>query len=75
MNIVFKGKDGSVAIMTFAANVSEADEQDAIKKFHEAHPGKYNKTYFRDVQIPQDRTNRDSWTLDSKGNIITGEVK
>lgn len=71
MNIVFKGKDGSVAIMTL---VKEEDDVDAIKKFHEAHPGLYYVKHYRNVKVPADRSNRDAWTLDSKGNII-GEVK
>lgn len=65
MNIVLKGKDGSVAIMVLAPG---ADEADAIKKFHGCHPGMYHKEYVKDVNVPSDRQYRDAWTLN--GNSV-----
>lgn len=67
MNIVFKGKDGSVAIMTI---VDGANELEAIRKFLECHPGKYEKKFFKDVKLPEDKTHRDRWSIDAHGKII-----
>jgi hypothetical protein len=58
--IVFKGKDGSVAIMHL---VDGADEDGAVKKFLACHEGQYEDTYLTDLSIPEDYTYRDAWTL------------
>ena len=71
MNIVFNGIDGTVAIMTLAPG---ADKLDAIKKFHEAHPGKYADEHFENVTLPKDRTNRDRWTMNKAGRIVVRKL-
>ena len=65
-NIVFRGIDGSVAIMTLAPN---ADKADAIKKFQLAHPGQYEETVYENLDVPTDRSNRDNWKL-KQGKIV-----
>jgi hypothetical protein len=65
MNIVFRGKDGSVAIMTV---VTGCDKEEAVKKFLTVHEGLYEEKYLENVKLPTDYSTRDKWTL--KGDKI-----
>ena len=71
MNILFKGRDGSIAIMTVAPG---ADKDEAIRKFKECHPGHYLEHFEGDIELPQDRTFRDAWTL-SNGKVVVDKQK
>lgn len=72
MNILFKGKDGSVAIMTLAP---EADKEDAIKKFLGAHEGMYVDHFEYNGAFPESREFRDAWKLSTKNEIVVDKNK
>lgn len=64
MKIYIKGKDGSVAIMSLASPETNIDE--ALKKFHEAHPGDYGD-HLAESDLkgtePESREFRDAWRI------------
>lgn len=67
MNVVLKGKDDSVAIMTL---VEGADPEEAVRKFKEAHPGKYVEHFIVDKVETPDYKYRDSWILNKNNKIV-----
>lgn len=67
--IILKGKDGSVAVMTLAPGANEAD---ALKKFHECHPGLYLKKGVKNVELPEDRQFRDAWVHSGDKVVVDG---
>jgi len=71
MSIYFKGKDGSVAIMTLAP---EANKEEAISRFLGAHGGFYIDYLEAEIDVPKDRSFRDAWTI-SHGNIVIDKAK
>ena len=72
MRIIFKGKDGSVAIMELKEG---ADKKKAIKDFTECHGDFYKYFSEGDVKLPESREFRDAWTISAKGSIIVDEKK
>jgi len=72
MKIIFKGHDGSIAIMELAPG---ADKEDALRKFHEAHPGQYGDHIEGNIKLPESREFRDAWTISEKGSIIINKEK
>lgn len=72
MKILFKGKDGSVAIMTLAEG---ADKDDTIQKFKDSPSGENYVDHFEyKGGFPSDREFRDAWTF-NKNKIIVDEHK
>ena len=68
MNIVLKGVDGSIAIMTLAPG---ADKEEAMRKFHESHPNEYLKEHVEyEGKFPSDREFRDAWTIASNRIVV-----
>lgn len=67
MNILLKGKDGSVAIMTLAKG---ADKEEAVRKFKECHPDMYGDYFEFFGKLPSDRKFRDAWIHNGKGIVI-----
>lgn len=68
MNILLKGKDGSIAIMTL---VEGADKEFAIKNFKDSHPDGFYVDYFEfNGKLPLSREFRDAWTHDGKDVTI-----
>lgn len=66
--IIFKGKDGSIAIMTLAPG---ARKSTAIRKFHEAHPDQYHLNPIEGSPIiPENRIFRDAWTIKDNEIVI-----
>lgn len=61
--IIFKHVDNSIAIMELAPG---ADKDEAIRKFHIAHPGEYIEQYEGKFKLPESRANRDAWTFNGK---------
>lgn len=73
MNIIFKGVDGSVAIMTLADG---ANKEEAIKKFRDSHPNEYLEHFeIHSGKFPSSREFRDAWTVDNKQNIVVDKAK
>lgn len=66
--IIFQNDSGGVSIMTPFTNSGLTVEEIAQKDLPEGKPYKI----VNDSDIPEDRSNRDSWTLDENLNIITG---
>ncbi len=61
MNIILKGKDGSVAIMSL---VDGADVEETVQKFKDSHPEGFYVDYFEyDGYFPLSREFRDAWTI------------
>lgn len=72
MQILIKGKDGSVAIMSL---VEGADKDEAVKKFKDSHPeGNYGDYFEFEGKLPLNREFRDAWTLNGS-KIVIDEVK
>ncbi len=73
MNIILKGRDGSVSIMTL---VEGADKEEAIRKFKEAHAeGMYTDAFeMEEIEMPPSREFRDAWTLQG-GKIVIDNTK
>ncbi len=71
MSILFKGMDGSVAIMTLAPG---ADKSEAVRKFKEAHPDTYIDHFEFNGKLPS-REFRDAWSVDTKQKIVIDKVK
>lgn len=71
MNIIFKGKDNSIAIMILAPN---ADKEDAIKKFKDAHPDFYDDYFEGEFEFPESRIFRDAWRL-SRNKVVVDKRK
>lgn len=72
MNILLKGKDGSIAVMTLAEG---ADKEDAVEKFKDSHPKGFYVDYFEfEGEIPLNREFRDAWTH-SGNNIVVDTSK
>lgn len=70
-NIVFRGKDSSVAIMTLAPG---ADRKETVQKFLDAHQGVYVDHFDYDGEFPSDRELRDAWTI-SGNKIVVDDAK
>lgn len=62
--ILFKGQDNSVAIMTLAEGASESK---AVKDFMECHSGFYERLE-GNYKLPDSREHRDAWVV--KGSKI-----
>lgn len=74
--ILFKGVDGSVAIMTLASD--DVDLVDTIVKFRSNYPvGFYPEfSVVDEIEIlPVNRVFRDAWTLDGRGTIVIDQAK
>lgn len=68
MNVLLKGKDGSVAVMTLAEG---ADPEEAVRKFRMSHPkGAYPEYKIVDEVVTPDYSLRDKWKLDKNWNIV-----
>lgn len=67
MNIVFRGVDGSVALMTL---VDGANKDEAIQKFMDSHPGEYLDNHVvASIKAPKNRIFRDAWKYSGDGKI------
>jgi len=73
--IIFKGKDGSVAIMILSSD--DIQLEDPVNQFKAAHDGFYKEHFVvgEDYKIPEDRLFRDAWTLDKNNNISIDKKK
>ena len=71
MSIVFKGKDGSVSIMTLAPG---AYKEEAIQKFLGAHEGQYIDHFEYNGAFPESREFRDAWKI-VKNEIVVDKNK
>lgn len=68
MQVLLKGKDGSVAIMTL---VEGADIEDAVSKFKDSHPQGFYIDYFKfEGKLPKTREFRDAWAHNGKQVVI-----
>lgn len=67
MKIIFKKKNGDIAIMTV---VEGADRKEAIQKFLDAHPKEYVDYYDYKGELPEDREFRDAWMLKDNKIIV-----
>lgn len=69
MSIIFKGRDGSVAIMTVTPG---AGQEEAARKFKDAHPDFYTD-YFElpeGSKLPSSREFRDAWTCKGEKIVV-----
>ena len=67
-NIIFKGTDGSIAIMSL---VEGADIDDAIRKFRDSHEKGFYIEYFEcEPELPLSREFRDAWMYKNNKVVI-----
>ena len=73
--ILFKGKDGSVAIMVLARE--DSSREDAIDRFKAAHDGFYKEHFIvgDDYKLPENRVFRNAWTLDRTNTVVVDKKK
>jgi hypothetical protein len=68
--IIHKANDGSIAITMFVEGISDEQKVEAIARFKEMHPGKYNESYEGEYQLPESGIFRDAWTLNNNKIVI-----